>query len=73
MGQGLEVRKSTVWPKNQRQGQWLEGRVAQGETEEEAQADRRGACRPGHLPGSLNSGLLLSGGTQSRASVWVVW
>lgn len=73
MGQGLEVRKSTVWPKNQRQGQWQEGRVAQGETEEEAQADRRGVCRPGHLPGSLNSGLLLSGGTQSRASVWVVW
>lgn len=54
MGHGPEVRKSSMWSKNQRQGPWLEGTVVQGETEEEAQAEGRGVPCPGSLSGSFN-------------------
>lgn len=55
MGHGPEVRKSSMWSKNQRQGTWLEGTVVQGETEEEAQAERRGVPCPGSLSGFFSS------------------
>lgn len=42
MGQGPEVRKSSVWSKNQRQGPWVQGRVVQGETKRKPRLE--GVC-----------------------------
>lgn len=59
MGQGPEVRKSSMWSKNQRQGPWLEGRVVQGETKRKPRLE--GVPHPGHLSGSFSCRWVLVG------------